>query len=388
MNILLISRGYPSKRDLQWGCFERDQALALQVAGHKVIIMIVEINTRLYWQKLGISHSFEDGLDIYRINLPFPYRFISLISYKWTHFIRQKLALILYKKIEKEQGKPDILYAHYLNNIAVTCSIKNKYGIPLVGLEHWSELTKEKIPQYMQRRGNLAYNGADKIIAVSDSLRRQILYHFNKESFVLHNMIGEEFVSHDIRIGRELDSPVRYVAVGSLIRRKGFDILIDAFAKSDLKEKGATITIIGKGVERNVLQQQISSAGLINNIFLVGVKSKKEIIEILKDSDVFILSSLAETFGVVCIEAMCLGLPVIATVCGGPEEFINEKNGILVPVNDVEALSSALVEMYNNINNYDRDAIANNCRARFSPHVIAEKLTTVFEDVIESRGTE
>jgi glycosyltransferase involved in cell wall biosynthesis len=230
MNILLISRGYPSKRDPQWGCFEKDQALALQTFGHKVTIMSVEGRFRLYWQKIGISYICENGLDIYKVY--FPFTFIEFLSKKWGFIVKQKLGLNLYKKIEKEQGKQDIIYAHYMPNIAASVAIKNKYDIPLVGIEHWSKLTEEKIPKYLQCRGNFAYSMADRIISVSNSLRNQILYHFNKDSIVIHNMVGKEFLSQSFKIKKTFNAPIKYVAIGSLIQRKGFDILIDAFSKS------------------------------------------------------------------------------------------------------------------------------------------------------------
>ena len=383
MEILLISRGYPSKRKPRMGIFEKDQALALQALGHKVIIMSVELT--YYWRKIGLFHSSENGLEIYSIG--FPNIFIR-ITQKWAFTICRKLALILYKKIEKEHGKPDILYAHYLNNIAIAAEIKKRYNIPLAGIEHWSKLTQKKLPQYILDRGNLAYGMADQIITVSASLQKQVLYHFNKESIVVHNMVGSEFVMNTIyNKERKIESTIKFVSVGSLIWIKGFDILIDAFHKSGLKEKGVVITIIGKGqvvgdVIVEALQKQIMDAGLSDNIFLVGQKERKEIIEILKDSDVFVLSSRAETFSVVCIEALSLGLPVIATECGGPEEFINEKNGLIVPPNDSDALSAAMQTMYHTFSNYDRKMIVEECRQQFSPTAIAEKLTAIFEEVI------
>ena len=385
MKILLIARGYPSKRKPRWGIFEKDQALALQAVGHKVIYMSVELTYN--WRKIGIFHTIENEMEIYRIGFP---NFFTRITQKWAYKTRQKLALILYKKIEKEKGKPDILYAHYFYNIAASIEIKKKYGLPLVVIEHWSKLMQKKLPQYMLNVGNLAYNMADRIISVSDSLRQQILHHFNKESLVIHNMVGNEFTTEVVSKERNVESKVKFVSIGSLIPIKGFDILIDAFHKSELKVKGVVINIVGKGAVigniENTLQKQIIDAGLSEHIFLVGQKGRKDIIEILKDSDVFVLSSRAETFSVVCIEALCLGLPVIATACGGPENFISEQNGLLVPPNDSEALSVAMQTMYNTFSNYDKKMIAAECRKQFSSSAIANKLTAIFEDVINSKN--
>ena len=65
MFIALISRGVPSKRDPQWGCFEKDQAEALAATGHKVVVISVDTRFRFYWRKLGISHYYTNGIHYY-----------------------------------------------------------------------------------------------------------------------------------------------------------------------------------------------------------------------------------------------------------------------------------------------------------------------------------
>ena len=69
MNILLISRGYPSNRDVQWGCFERDQAKALQKLGHTVTVMSIDGRFRLYKRRLGITQISDDGINVYNMFL-------------------------------------------------------------------------------------------------------------------------------------------------------------------------------------------------------------------------------------------------------------------------------------------------------------------------------
>ena len=387
MYVLLISRGFPSKRNPQWGCFEKDQAIALQASGHKVVMMSIDVRFRLYWRKIGISHIKDKRIDIYNFFV-FPSVIITYISQRLAFFIHKKLILLLYKKIEKEQGKPDIIYAHYLSSIALSVPIKKNFNIPLVGIEHWSMLNQKQLPHYVYNRGYLAYSMVDRLISVSYSLRNQILLHFNKDSIVIHNMVGEEFVSQKLKSARGNNSLIKYVSVGSLLWVKGFNVLIEAFSKSGLKEKKVTLTIIGDGKERNTLQQQIIDADLTDSIFLAGTKSKLEIIDILNNSDVFVFPSRSENFSVAVIEALSLGLPVVATLCGGIRECVDESNGILVPVEDVDALTNAMQKMYQTFTHYDRKAIAENCQNKFSPSVIAKELTEVFEEVVENSKKE
>ena len=105
--------------------------------------------------------------------------------------------------------------------------------------------------------------------------------------------------------------------------------------------------------------------------------------QILKNSSIFLLPSRNENFSVAVLEALACGLPVIASICGGIRECINEKNGLLFPVDDVEKLAQSILYAVQHLDKYDRKAIAEDCQARFSPEVIAKQLTQIFEDTIK-----
>ena len=94
------------------------------------------------------------------------------------------------------------------------------------------------------------------------------------------------------------------------------------------------------------------------------------------------LASRSETFGVAYIEAMAAGLPVIATRCGGPEDFVTEENGILISVDDVQALTDAMEYMILHRNEYDSTKISENTRRQFAPETIAAQLTEIYKEVL------
>ena len=196
---------------------------------------------------------------------------------------------------------------------------------------------KHPIPKEVLYTGKNTYgkNGL-KLLSVSENLRRALLDNFNSDSKVVPNMIGEEFL---INPDTEKYKKFTFVAIGSLIHRKGFDLLIEAAAK--LKKAGIddwNIIIIGGGNEKENILNLISKYNLNSHIKLVGSKNKDEIREYLSKSHAFVLPSRSETFGVVYIEAMAMGLPVIATDCGIPEDLINNSNGLVCPVEDIEEI--------------------------------------------------
>lgn len=382
MKICIIANGYPDKREPQWGCFERDQALALSDQGHQVSVLYTDKRFRTYWRKIGFSHIREKRIDAYGIFV-MPTQWIRRIfGGKIQYWVASHLLDLVYQRYIREHGRPDIIYAHYLNNIAYAAFLKKKYGVPLAGIEHWSVLNQKSLSPLQMRRGRIAYENADKLLAVSESLRSMIKYHFGIDSTVVYDMLGSEFVFSSL-MQKTTESGFKFIAVGSLKKIKGYDILISAFSKSNLARKGCQVIIVGDGEEKSNLVNQIHKVGLSEHIVLAGRKSKQEIINLMSECHAFVLSSRAETFGVACIEAMSQGLPAIATSCGGPEDFISEKNGILIPVDDMDAMAAALCQMYENYRNYDGSMIANNCISRFSPEVIANQLTLIFYEIVK-----
>ena len=379
MYILLISRGIPSEKDPLWGCFEFDQARALRSIGHKVVVLSVDERVRFYKRKVGLMHKVVDGIDCYnyclipkKISELFGFNFSSKVSFAHYDF--------LLKKIVKEHGTPDIIYSHYLTTSHLATLLKKKWGIPLVAIEHWSEINKDSLSAWVKKVGQLTYNNVDELISVSLSLQDRIKQHFGVNSVVIHNMVGADFFN--CQYDFSFDGKIRFVTTGRLVYGKGFDLLPKAFVKLNLPKDKWEMNIIGGGEEYSNLQKQINECDLQDNIHLLGQKTKKDVVDILRNSNVFILPSRAENFSVAVLEALSCGLPVISSICGGIRECISDFNGLLFPVDDVDALADSIKYMFENYQSYDRQRIVEDCGNRFSPNVIAHQLTDVFEDVV------
>lgn len=378
MFILLVSRGVPSNSDPQWGCFEKDQAKALAALGHKVVVVSVDSRFRFKRRKLGISKYVEGDIVYYNIYI-IPGVMTRMLGYNFNLKVRKWQMLQLYRRVELECGKADIIYSHYLMNSYIALYLKYKYNIPLVAIEHWSELNKPVLKRYVKAMGEVVYNNADALISVSESLRKMLLMHFSVDSIVIHNMVGFDFVYRQPIVHETFN----FVSVGSLFYIKGYDILIKAFAKMR-ENSNIRLFIIGEGRQRRNLQSLIEHYKLNDSVVLYGRKNKKEIVEILRTSDVYVSSSRNENFSVSILEALSVGLPVIATDCGGIRECISDTNGLLVPTENEDALCAAMIMMRNNVALYDRLAISSDFKQKFSSEVIATKLTDLFETVLYS----
>jgi glycosyltransferase involved in cell wall biosynthesis len=281
--------------------------------------------------------------------------------------------------MQKTHGTPDLIYSHYLLNSYAALRLKKKYNLPLVAIEHWSEVNKDVLKSYVKYSGDKVYSIADKVIAVSDSLKSMLNKHFHVDALVVHNLVGEGFDYNPT----SQRSTFNFVTVGSLFHVKGYDILIDAFAKIASVNNNFRLTIVGDGNQRPLLQQLITKHNLQSKVSLVGRKSRAEVADILLNSDVYVSSSRNENFSVSVLEALSIGLPVVATICGGIRECINDSNGLLVPTENVDLLSDAMLKISQNISNYNRESIAHDFENRFSTTSIVNNLVSIFETIIK-----
>ena len=286
----------------------------------------------------------------------------------------------IFKRILHDYGNPDIIYSHFFWNTYFAVLLKEKYHIPVVGIEHLGRFNESVLPKETEFLASYAIPGADAMIAVSKKLGDNIKKRFHIDCAVVNNMYGQEFLNPQIINTASLPKrKIVFVSVARIDYKKGFDILINAFKKANLPQNAWELKIIGWGDEVENLKKLIISNNLQANISFLGKKSKDEIVQELRNSDVFVLASRLETFGIVYIEAMSQGLPVIGTICGGPEEIINSSNGILVPSDDVDAMATAIKRMIEIYSQYDRNQIAEDCKNRFSPEAIAGQLTEIFQ---------
>jgi len=150
-------------------------------------------------------------------------------------------------------------------------------------------------------------------------------------------------------------SITRYVFVGRLVDCKAVDLLLIAFKQAALK---ATITlkIIGDGVERDNLKQKAQDLAILDidsdqpgKVCFAGWMSQEDCAKELQQSDVLVLPSLMECGGAVVLEAMAMGIPVIATNWGGPADYLDPSCGILVEPSSrevfIENLAAAMIKL-------------------------------------------
>ena len=374
MRIAIIARGIPSEKAPMNGIFEWDQARALAEAGLQVNYLAVDLRSIRKLRPWGITHGQKDGIAWHRISIPIGPLPLMLFCKIGAWGLRY-----LYQNVFRHGIKPDIIHAHFLEYGYMAAKLAEGKKIPLIITEHSSRMIQSDISKGLRRIAKESYQSADCVIAVSDALRESIYRHTGIVAEIVPNVVSTEFC-YEMR----KHAGIRFVSVGNLNSGKRMNILLRAFAGLCVKHNDVLLEIVGDGELRKELEGLAKELHLDRKVKFHGKLPRQEIMEIFKSSDCFVLPSAFETFGVVYIEAMAAGLPVIATRCGGPEDFVTEENGLLVSVDDTEALMEAMDRMYRNGTEFDGAKISMSIRNRVSGNVVAAKLKKVYEEVIDA----
>jgi len=184
-----------------------------------------------------------------------------------------------------------------------------------------------------------------KIITVSNGIEEKLNNNYSlRNTKTIYNPINLTYITEKLIAPKPFEFDY-ILAIGRLNRQKGFDTLIKSFARSSFK-KLVKLVILGEGEERKNLEELITKLDLKNQVLLFGKVENTFVY--MKYAKFFILSSRYEGFGNILLEALACETPVIATACetGTSEIIENRKNGLLVPVEDEDALRSAMEELY------------------------------------------
>ena len=375
MRILIAGRGFDAPGRHEVGVFELDQARALRDAGHDVRFAAVDTRSIRRRRPWGLREYALDGIGIFYCAVPAGARPPALAD------AAQRLAAeTIWRRLEKDGWRPDVVHAHFG---AAMLGAARRRGVPTVYTEHLSLANQDEVsPQELKREKSVCA-AADRVLCVSHPLSERISRRCGIRTTVVHNIVDAAFARAEC-VRKTSDGVFRFVSAGSLIRRKGYDLLLRALSMLRGRiDREVFLTIVGDGEEREELASLARSLGLSDSVTFTGQLDRAGMVAHYQSADAFVLASRRETFGVVYIEAMAMGLPVIATACGGPEDFIDDTNGFLVPTEDADALTDAMERMVRGGDGFDRPAIARAARDRFSPKTIAGELTAVYEEVVK-----
>ena len=379
MHILFVSSSYPRFKDRIKGIFVHEQALAINEQGHQVGVLVPNYPhpSRVFDNVYSLRDStrlfMHDGIPVLNY-LFFP---VPFIHQPITRFLTN-LAL---KKYVRKFGRPDIIHGHFVFYGGITGGIiKNILKIPLVLNLHSVYFFEEDASRYRKKIVGSVLEQSDKVITVSRFLAEKILKNFGKSDIeIVPNTINTDFF--DCRRMKGPDTPFTYTGIGRLNKLKNFDKLILAFSKMPDK-KDIRLNIVGSGEEQESLKTLTRNLKMEEHIHFLGRVRREKIREVYEKTHAVVSASSLETFGMTLIEALSCGIPVLATRCGGPEEIVNEKNGILVEKDDVGQISRGMEKIRRNYEQYDAEQIRQECIRKFGHKAVAEKISNLYQELI------
>jgi glycosyltransferase involved in cell wall biosynthesis len=236
--------------------------------------------------------------------------------------------LFALKKMRKaiERFEPDIVHAHLARGAYMAGKICQKNEIPLVVKTH----------NYVDLK---YYKNVDIFITTTRDQQKYLVRQgvSPEKTKVIPNFSRLPAVE---TVSRHVNDPLVIASCGRMVEKKGFHILLKALDK--VIESGARVSLRlgGDGEEKPSLLDLSETLGLNNQVEFCGWIDS--ISDFLEEADIFVLPSLDEPFGIVVLEAMARGTPLISTRTQGPSEILDEETSYLVETGSVDALAKAL----------------------------------------------
>lgn len=231
------------------------------------------------------------------------------------------------------------------------------------------------------------YPVADAVVVQTDKVKRWALRMVAAHRVrVIPNPVRQVSFEPGAVLDPEAGEKRTIVAIGRLDPQKGFDLLIEAFAKSSVAELGWRLVILGEGSERSRLEELRRTNKLEDRVELPGVVEDPFVW--LRGAGLFVLSSRYEGFPNALLEAMACGTPAIAFDCeSGPAEIIRDGvDGFLVPAGDVSALANVMLRLIKNKDERRRlGSRATEVNQRFSREVVMGLWDGLIDEVLKKR---
>ncbi len=227
------------------------------------------------------------------------------------------------------------------------------------GSNHWTNIIYRN-----DLEEEIAYSKYDDVVCVSKMAKESLLnlYPKLKSVVVKYNPIDDKKIldlsKENIDKNFIPNSAIKLISTGRLVQQKGYDRLLPIIKRLIDEGIDISLTILGEGEDRNILEKYIVQNNLQNIVFLPGFVDNPY--AVLAQHDIFVCSSRAEGYSTAVTEALILGLPVITTDCSGMKELLGENNeyGIIVE-NDDESLYLGLKQLLTQpslIENYKQKA--------------------------------
>jgi len=277
--------------------------------------------------------------------------------------------------------KFDLIHANFASPDGIAAAMLSKHmQVPLVITEHQASLASLLNIGYLKKQILFAYRQASKVICVSAHTKRTILNSCPNLTNLEVIPNGVDFTRFQLRTKQSM--PQKLIYIGYLVPHKGVQVLLHALAL--LNETGISpdLSIVGSGVYLAELKKLCDELALNKQVSFLGEKNAQQVAELLAEHDAMVHPSFIESFGIVLVEALASGIPVVSTLNGGAEGIITPEIGILVPTNNVPALANGIKQLIDNWESYHPMALRAYAIERFSLATVVQNTINVYKEAL------
>ena len=319
--------------------------------GHDVTVITYREENAPYFEE-------DKGVKVYRIDnyIIHPNNFIDWIMQMNFNMVAKANEIIA------NEGKFDVIHAHDWLVAYCAKTLKNSYDIPIVSTIHATESGRNSgIHDETQRYINdtewmLTYESTE-VIVNSNYMKRELQSLFglpfekinvtpNGINTNMYNTIEKDY---NFRRQYALDNEKIILFMGRLVYEKGVQHLISAMPKILAGYHDAKLIITGKGGMIDELKSQVHSMGIENKVYFTGYMDAKQVCKMYKCADVAVFPSTYEPFGIVALEAMLAGTPVVVSDIGGLNEIVTHGvNGMKSYAGNPNSIADSILELLYN----------------------------------------
>jgi len=382
-HVLFISSWYPSPSTSE-GTFVELHLLALQSRDCKCAILLNGETTFGNYVKAGFDKAklldfrrrdditFIENLAVHKRPLRYSK---DPIAERKANILNSSVKNL--KAYISAHGKPDVIFHHGIFDYTyISTHLSEVFQVPIWYMENSPNIEEGVFPcanpfDSDEERKKFVLN-VERRFAVTNAYVDKMERIFKAPFELVPNVISDDFfVSNPTPRSKE---PFVFCNVAIMDSRKRQDLIIEAFAEAFGGDENYRLVIAGDGKLKQSLIDLAEKLNVSAQVDILGYLNRDEVKDLLDRSNVFVLASRAETFGVVVIEAMARGIPAISSAIDGTREIINSTNGILFEEGSKRDLIKAFRQLVLNCDIYDPKKIVEDVKSRFGPDAVKKGL--------------
>jgi len=377
---LFLPRWYPNPQDEQLGVFVRKHALAVSGFIDVVVVFPCPLSGEAFQKMNTVRHDhLTETMVFYRAFRSVPFSILNGLRYMRALYLGLRHTFRIH-------GKPAVIHAHVLlRPVLAAWMLSRLYRIPFLITEHWTGFVHggfRERPLLYRLISRWAYSRADALTVVSEGLKQSMIRagFRNPRFLIVPNVVEKKAFS--LPEASQGDVPLVLTVADMNDANKNISGAIMAMARLHEKHPGLEYHVIGGGKDEIKLRKLAATFDQDGRwIIFHGRKDNDYVLHFLQRAAFLLTNSRVETFSVVTAEALALGKPVVATRCGGPEDFVGPDNGILIDPDRPEQLDDALERMLLTFRHYDPARVSACIPEKFGLEAVAAAFRDLYQKI-------